>query len=558
VSGETIDIVHEDGTRHELLMNATTLLDEAGQPCGAVAVGVEITEMNRAQERLRQLWQAVEQSPASVVITDTRGRVEYANPKFCEVSGYTAAEVVGSNTRLLKSGHTTDEEYRALWRTILSGGVWRGEFQNRRKDGSLFWEHASISGVKDLEGRITHFIGVKEDITERKRAEQALEQAQAQLMHSQKMEAIGRLAGGVAHDFNNLLGVIRGHADLMLKALPPRHPVRERVEQIQTATQRAAELSRQLLAFGRKQTLKVVVLQLETVVLEAESMLRRVIGEDVELTVAVRPGLPPVKADPLQVEQVLINLAVNARDAMPSGGRLAIELSALEAEAARAERLPPATHVALSVADSGCGMDEATLSRIFEPFFTTKDVGHGSGLGLATVYGIVTQLGGEIRVSSAPGAGTTFRVYLPATEGVVERAAPAATPELLGGGETILLVEDEPGLRRLTGELLESLGYRVLQASGGEEALGLAATHDGPLHLLLTDVVMPGVGGPELARRLRSLRPELPVVLMSGYAANQVAEGALGPGTRLLDKPFRMSELAAVLHEMLSARSDPR
>jgi two-component system cell cycle sensor histidine kinase/response regulator CckA len=512
------------------------------------AAPLDATDRRRSEARLRQLSQAVEQSPAVVMITDERGRIEYANPRFTEVTGYTLEETIGQNPRLLKSGETSAEEYRVLWDTIANGGIWRGEFRNRRKDGSLFWEDASISGIRSAAGRITHYVAVKEDITERKRSQQSLEEAQAQLARAQKMDAVGRLAGGVAHDFNNLLGVIRGHADLLALELPDGHPGRTRLDQIQKSTDRAAGLARQLLAFGRKQTLRLALLRLEAVVVEAEKMLRRVIGEDVELGVDLEPGLPPVLADSLQIEQVLLNLAVNARDAMPGGGRLSFKVASEITQGAR-------RRVVLSVADTGCGMDEETLGHIFEPFFTTKEVGKGMGLGLASVYGIVSQLGGEIQVSSTPGEGTTFRIFLPAVEGVSDVApAPPKSRAGKGGGEVVLVVEDEDGLRGLIVELLESLGYRVLQAARGAEALEIARRHPGRIDLLLTDVVMPGQNGRELARQLRGLRPEIRVVMMSGYATDALAgENGMPAATRLLNKPFSQEDLASTLREALLA-----
>ncbi len=318
---------------------------------------------------------------------------------------------------------------------------------------------------------------------------------------------------------------------------------------------RAADLSRQLLAFGRKQTLRVRVLDLGRVVAEAEQILRRLIGEDVELNVRIPAGLAPVKADPLQIEQVLLNLAVNARDAMPEGGALTVELAGLDADEAAAESLPRGDHVMLTVTDTGCGMDAETLAHAFEPFFTTKDVGKGTGLGLATVYGIVTQLGGQVRVESQPGAGSAFRVYLPAEPGAPEPPGDPALPRAptRGRAETILLVEDEAELREVLLEQLEALGYGVLAAGGPDEALALARRHAGPIGLLLTDVIMPGGNGRDLARALRADRPDLRVLLMSGYSADVLARPGGDVGLRLLDKPFTLETLSAALREVLSS-----
>ncbi len=512
-----------------------------------LGIGRDVTELRRSELRLRQLSQAVEQSPVAVVITDVEGRIEYVNPRFSETTGYALEEVVGRSPGLLKSGETTAEEYRRLWETIASGGTWRGEFHNRRKDGSLFWEKASISGIRDPAGRIRHYLALKEDVSEWKQSQRELDETRQHLAQAQKMEAIGRLAGGVAHDFNNMLAVIRGHAELLEARLPPDHPSRSRVEQIQKTSDRAAALARQLLAFSRKQTVKVVGLQLEAVVLEAEKMLRRVIGEDVEMSVVAEPGLPPVEADPMQIEQVLLNLVLNARDAMPRGGRLRIEVSLAPGPGA-GER-----QVLLCVSDTGCGMDRETLSHVFEPFFTTKEVGKGTGLGLATVYGIVSQFGGSIRVSSTPGKGTSFRVSLPAAPAATVVPPPEGSPDLSRGrGETVLLVEDEAGLLALAAELLESLGYRVLEAERAERALDLARRHAGAIDLLLTDVVMPGLNGRELARQVLALRPGISVVLMSGYASEALGTDGLEDVGPLLRKPFTQAELSVVLREALA------
>ncbi len=528
---------------------------EGGQVAGIAVFALDVTERRRVEARVRQLWQAVEQSPVVVIITDPQGVIEYVNPRFCEVTGYSSAEAVGAHTRLLRSGQTPPEVYQDLWATLSAGGVWRGEFLNRRKDGQLFWEEASISPVRDKAGRITSYLAVKEDVTARKRAAQALEETQQLLTQAQKMEALGRLAGGVAHDFNNLLAVIRGHADLLRRQLGPAHAGLQRLEQMVVACDRAADLSRQLLAFGRKQALRMRVLDLGRVVIEGEAMLRRLIGEDVELSVRIPARLAPVKADPLQIEQVLLNLAVNARDAMPEGGALTVELAGIEAGQAAAEGLPATDHVMLSVTDDGCGMDGETLSHVFEPFFTTKEVGKGTGLGLATVYGIVTQLGGQVRVESQPGAGTAFRVYLPAEPGIPEPhgSPPAAGAPAQRRADTVLLVEDEAGLREVLHEQLESLGYGVLAAGGPDEARTLSRRHQGRIDLLLTDVIMPGGNGRELAQALRSDRPGLRVLLMSGYSAEILSRSGADEGLRLLHKPFTLEAFAAALREVLSS-----
>ncbi len=370
-------------------------------------------------------------------------------------------------------------------------------------------------------------------------------QAEEQLRQAQKMEAVGRLAGGVAHDFNNLLTIINGYGEIVLAGLPEGNPVRGLVAQMKQAGDRAASLTRQLLAFSRQQVIVPQILDLNGVVTDAAKLLRRLIGEDIELTTALDPALGRVKADPGQVEQVLMNLAVNARDAMPAGGTLTVETANVERDGGR--------YVLLRVADTGCGMDAATKARVFEPFFTTKGPGKGTGLGLSVVHGVVQQAGGRIEVDSEPGRGTTFRVYLPLEENAVPRQKPAAVPvSSPGGTETLLLVEDEEAVRGLTRMTLEAGGYRVLEASHGAEALRLAERHAEPIHLLVTDVVMPGMSGRELADRLTASRPGLRVLYLSGYTDDAVVRnGVLEAGVAFLQKPFGVDALARKVREVL-------
>jgi nitrogen-specific signal transduction histidine kinase/ActR/RegA family two-component response regulator len=391
------------------------------------------------------------------------------------------------------------------------------------------------------------------DITEHKRVEE-------RLRASQKMEAVGRLAGGVAHDFNNLLMVMRGYGELMLNQLDANDPLRRNAEEIQKAAERATALTQQLLAFSRKQVLQPKVLDLNTVVTEVEKMLRRLIGEDIELATTLDPALGPVKADPGQIEQIILNLAVNARDAMPQGGRLTLKTANVTLDQAYVRQHMGATlgpYVLLAVSDTGVGMDAETQSHIFEPFFTTKGAGKGTGLGLSTVYGIVKQSGGTIWVESAPGRGTTFEIYLPLVEeaaasGELHPALPAPTP---GGSETILVVEDEMSVRKLAAEFLGSNGYRVLEAQDGGEALQVCEEHRAPIHLLMTDVVMPGMSGRELAVRLVGARPEMKVIYVSGYTDDAIVQhGVREEGTVFLQKPFSLETLAHTVREVLDSK----
>ena len=381
-----------------------------------------------------------------------------------------------------------------------------------------------------------------------------------QLQEAQKLEAVGKLAGGVAHDFNNVLTAILGSAELLLLDSPPGAAPREELDIIRDAATRAQDLIRQLLAFSARQVLQPVALDLNHLVRNVGKMLRRLIGEDITLVSDLAPDLAAVRADAGQIEQVLVNLAVNARDAMPDGGRLAIKTFNTEITVGHAplpNPLPAGRYVVLELSDSGVGMSAETQARIFEPFFTTKEQGKGTGLGLATVYGIVRQSGGHITVESAPGAGATFRLYLPRVdEAVTPVAAPRAVAAPPTGRETVLVAEDEPLVRTLARRVLEQAGYTVLAAAGGAEALETARRHDGPIHLLLTDVVMPEIGGRDLARRLGEVRPEVPVLYMTGYSDEAVArQGVLDPGTALIQKPFTPAALARKVREVLDTRS---
>ncbi len=394
------------------------------------------------------------------------------------------------------------------------------------------------------------------DITDRKELEERFRQ-------SQKMEAVGRLAGGIAHDFNNLLMVIQGYADLLAERLPGGDPLRRNAEQIQMASQRAASLTQQLLAFSRKQILAPKVLNVHTVVADMEKILRRLIGEDIQLETNSQKDLGLVKADRSQIEQVILNLAVNARDAMPGGGRITIETANVELDASFTrvpQVLAPGRYVMLAVTDSGSGMDAETQAHIFEPFFTTKEKGKGTGLGLATVYGIVKQSGGYVWVYSEPGHGATFKIYLPRIEeegsGCAARE-PSETRSLpRGSSELVLLVEDEKGVRELAREYLETSGYRVIEAQDGHTALELATTHAGSIDVLFTDVVMPGIGGRELAERVAQIRPGIKILYMTGYTDRAIVHhGILETDAVLLQKPFTLGTLAAKLREILTAET---
>jgi PAS domain S-box-containing protein len=510
----------------------------------------DLTEERRAQSSARLLAAAVEQTPASVVITDAKGTIEYVNPAFEAAAGYSFHEALGQNPRILKSGTQSEEVYRDLWTTISAGRNWQGRLVNKSKSGRLFTEDAVISPVRDERGAVVSFVAVKRDITE----ELALQQ---RLADSERLKSIGRLAGGIAHDFNNILAVILADVeDLADPAGLPPMQVTELAREIGDAAGRARDLTRQLLAFARQQIIAPVPLDLNASLTKSERLLRRLLGEDVELVVRFEPGLWPVLCDPSQLEQVVLNLTANARDAMTSGGRLTLETSRLaegDPAAGAYPGLSPGDYVQLSVTDTGCGMAPEVLARLFEPFFTTKRLGQGTGLGLATVHGIVKQSGGYIRCESRPGAGTTFHLCLPRAKAQPAGHAPAApAARSPRGTETILLVEDDADVRRISIRALEAAGFRVRIARDGLAALELASRAPDELHLVVTDVVMPGLNGGALVEELRVRQPALRALFVSGYTDDAISQrGVLPEGVEFLPKPFTGSELVARVRRLL-------
>jgi PAS domain S-box-containing protein len=509
----------------------------------------DVGERRREEEHHRVLARLVEQSSNLVLVTDTSGRIEYVNPRFTEVTGYALSDLAGQTPRILKSGLTPKATYESLWSTILGGGTWQGELTDRTKGGATFVAAVTISPIVDDAGKVTHFVGSQEDVTERRRLE-------AEVRQSQKLESLGMLAGGIAHDFNNLLTAILGYAGFLAEELPKGSEAQADAIEIHRTGERAAALTRQLLAFSRRQAISPVELDLGELVVNLSKMLRRLIGEDIELSVIPSVVAPFVMADPGQIEQVVLNLAVNARDAMPNGGVLRIETGFAEVESAGGPMGPaPGRWAMLRVADTGTGMSEETLARIFEPFFTTKEKGRGTGLGLATCFGIVKQSGGHIRVRSALGEGSVFEVLLPAIEqGAGPRApslVPAPQPE---GSAKVLLAEDEPAVRAMAARVLADAGYEVVVASNGEEALGIVQHHPDAFALLVTDVVMPRMGGIELAAAARALCPGLGVLLVSGYADVPALDRVQRGGESFLAKPFTAGALVRRVREILAVR----
>jgi len=657
----------------EIMLHA---LEFAGR-AAALVVAQDITERKRAEAENARLITAIEQSVEGIIITDTMGKIQYANPAFARITGYSREEVIGRNPRLLKSGQQDHAFYEQLWKTILAGEIWHGGIINRRKDGSLYTEEMSITPVRNESGAITHFISIKQDITERKLAEEALQRSEAryrelvenavygiyrathdgkfldvnpalvkmlgydskeelcsrdlptdvyrdpaarallleqyrqkgridgvevgwkrkdgsaitvqlsgqavihepggaeelevivedvterramekQLHTVQKFDAIGQLAGGIAHDFNNVIGAILGWAELGMDQAPAESPLRSYFQKIRVQADRAASLTRQLLAFARRQILEPRDINLNHTIADLLSLLEKVIGGNIEVKAVTAPDLNAVRADPTQIEQVLMNLCLNARDAMPHGGRLVIETQNVEVgeEYTRLySYVRPGRHVRLEVSDNGVGMDTATREHIFEPFFTTKEPGKGTGLGLATVYGVVKQHGGFVHVYSEPGRGSTFHVYLPVSDRGLqkeERKEKTVAATVRGCGEIILVAEDHDGLREMARATLEGLGYQVKLARDGEEAIQVFQAHREEIALVLLDVVMPKLGGPQLYARLTAAKPELPVIFTTGYSTEIASLSALlEKGIPVLRKPYTPAQLGRKVREAL-------
>ena len=639
-----------------------------------LVLAYDVTERVQGEKKLRLQAAALESAANAIIITDATGNIQWVNPAFERLTKYSSNEIMGHNPRLLKSGQHDSHFYRSMWNAILSGCTWQGELVNRRKDGSLYTEHQTVTPVRDEKGVITNFVGIKVDITEQKRAEEALRRSESefrsiiegapygiyrvgddgviqmanpalaamlgyespaqlvgrntatdvylspqarqesasrwvgkavvepyevswkkkdgkpiqvrlagrslpatadglpvyevfvaditeqrsleeQFRQAQKMEAVGRLAGGIAHDFNNLLMIISSYAELLIQVGGRDATVDRYSHQIREAASRAAGVTQQLLAFSRKQVLSPSVIDLNTVITDMGRMLPRLLGEDVAIVQALGQGLGRVKVDRGQTEQIIMNLAVNARDAMPKGGKLVIETYNVDVDGTHARQHPTmiaGSYVVLTVSDSGMGIKKSVLPHIFEPFFTTKDAGKGTGLGLATVYGIVKQSGGFVWVYSEEGVGTCFKIYLPRVdEELAKTVTVPGQSEIPGGHETVMIVEDEAGLRAAASEFLESKGYHVIEAANAAEALQQCTGSARRIDLLLTDVVMPGTGGIELAKSVADLLPDIKVIYMSGYSDRAIDVAQFRSGGILLQKPFGLDTLATKVRAVL-------
>ena len=669
-------LLHRNGAKIPCYLTGVRIFFQ-GKPC-ILGIAVDISAQKRAQDQLRLQATALRAAANGIVITTHDGIIEWVNPAFTTITGYTMEEAIGNNPRLLRSGRHDKDFYRGLWSTISSGQVWRGEMTNCRKDGTVYTEEMTITPVVSDHGPITHYIAIKQDISARKQAEEALLLAErqyrsifdeaiigifrcthdgrflimnpamakmlryaspaqameenrnaglfyenrdkwrelqtrlarsgglqnsehefrrndgtelwlslnlrcvhdkdgtwsyyegtadditerklleSQLRQAQKMEAVGRLAGGVAHDFNNVLGVITGYSELLRMRTDLDEKVVHHIEQIHLAGRKAASLTQQLLAFSRKQIIQPRILDLNEVVSKLSIMLQRLIGDDIELTIHCSCPDALVNVDASQIDQVIMNLAVNARDAMPTGGKLIIETDTSdldESYAIRHRPVRPGRYVRLTITDTGCGMDDETMSHLFEPFFTTKELGKGTGLGLSIVYGIVKQSNGYIWVYSEPGQGTSFKIYLPLHCAELRRTEKSAPIENVNGCETVLVVEDDQGLRSMVVGFLRGLGYSVLEAENGERALEVAANAGSPIQVLITDIVMPKMGGRELADRLISKFSNASVLYTSGYTHDSAVQTrVLSERETFLQKPFALHELSKKLREVIERK----
>ena len=558
---EELEIVRPDGRHMWVRLIGEAVRNASGRTITIHGAVQDITESREARAALHdsdeRFRSAFEQSMIGISLTGFDGRLLKVNAALCELIGRTEEELLSTN--FIDITHPDDlPENLSMMRELVAGlrASYRMEKRFMRPDGTYVWVDLCVSRVAESRGRAPYVVAQISDISARRTAEDALRDREDEIRHLQKMEAVGRLAGGVAHDFNNLLTVINVHNAFLLESLDDTDVRREDAEAIGKAGFRAGGLTRQLLAFSRKQILKPIVLDLNAIVHESQKMLRRLLGEDIEIATILADDLGRVVADASQIDQVLMNLALNARDAMPGGGQLTIATRsatvAVEGTASPGV-VPPGDYAVIEVSDTGTGMDASTQARAFEPFFTTKEQGKGTGLGLATVYGIVTQSAGHVLMKSAKGVGTTFEVYLPvvsAVHGTEDRRVPKDVP--LRGAETVLLVEDEPAVRAIARRVLERQGYRVIEAANGAEALSVSAAYGSRIHLVVSDAVMPGMSGAEVTGRLQEERPDIKVLLMSGYTEDEVMRrGVVSSSVPFVQKPFVLAEFARAVRDAI-------
>lgn len=523
----------------------------SGSIAATRAIGRDVTRRRLAEEHFHKLADIVEQTQLSVVLAMPDGRVEYVNPRFTQMTGFTLEDIFEQNIKVLRTGFTNDADYASFLRTVRAGKTWRGEFQTISKRGEARWESAQVSVIHDNRDRVTHLLCLREDITDRKLLE-------AQLRQAQKMEILGVLAGGISHDFNNLLAIMSGFCEMAQTRVAGDEKQARYLHEIHEATRRASALVRQILDFSRTSEDGIKQVQLNQLIEDVVGLLRETLPRDIEFVVETPASLPPVRADANQLLQVVMNLCVNARDAMRNGGTLTLRTRLQTGlELARQGADVHGKYVTLEVSDTGCGMTEEVKARIFEPFFTTKDKDHGTGLGLAVVVGIISNHGGLIDVRSAPGEGSSFLIHLPlqeqagTTTGVIEVDSPPLIPR---GHESILVVEDEPGVRSLLCAMLENSGYRVSSAVDGAEALDFFAKEREHVDAVILDLNMPRLSGMQVREYLRRTRPEVKMIIVSGHVPPEVRQDIERAGdVVIVNKPFRLATLGGVLRDVLDS-----
>lgn len=525
-------------------------LEVKGEPGIQVWVR-DVSQKKRSERALKRLATAVDQVAEAILITDVMGNIKYVNPAFERITGYSHQEVIGKKPNMLKSGQHDEAFYKQIWETISKGEAWAGQFVNKKKDGTLYHEDATISPVRDSSGKILNYVAVKRDITREIELQQ-------QLLQAQKMEAVGTLAGGVAHDFNNLLQVVLGYCEILTRRKPKKNPDYAILQKIHDAGKRGADLIQSLLAFSRKVEPQLYPTNLNHEIRKVADLLSRTIPKTITINLNLQADLKLVQADPSQIGQVLMNLGVNARDAMPEGGVLTFRTTKVDLDEEYCStnlEVSPGSYILLAVSDSGHGIEKETLGHIFEPFFSTKEVGKGTGLGLAMVYGIVKQHHGHITCSSEPGSGTTFHVYLPIThmEGTSDVAK--AETAMQGGTETILLVEDEDVVRELSTDLLTSFGYHVIGASNGKEALEIFKIHREQISLVILDLIMPEMDGRQCLQELLGIDANAKVLIATGYSEQGPAKNMLAKGAKgFVEKPYDLKDLLENIRRILDQR----
>jgi len=546
-----------DGSQRYYAIMKDSFRYQDGSPGGVIGAFYDLTEIKQAENRLSLLAAVVEQADSIVVISDCQRKITYLNPAFERITGYLVAEAQGKNVHEVFSPDLEQDRSRQELSSCLSRGeTWHGTLQSKKKDGTIFAEETVTFPIRDDHGQIIGYVAIKHDISAQKKLEQ-------QLLKASKMESIGQLAGGVAHDFNNILTVINGYAQIVLMQLEKDSRLWHDVREIEKAGERAAGLTRQLLAFSRKQVIMPKAIKMNDEILEMEKMLRRLIGEDVELEISLAENLPLIYADPSQLQQILLNLVVNARDALKNqvrhtGKRIKISTTRKFLDDAYVTLHPGSDigwYVQLQVEDNGSGMAKEVTDHIFEPFYTTKGVGKGTGMGLATVYGIVKQNQGSIYVYSEPGQGTSFKIYWPETDDDSLRQGPEPGKAPAGGSEVILLAEDNKSLREMSSRQLRQAGYTVIEAEHGLDALEKARNHQGPIDLLLTDVVMPVMDGKELSEKIKEIYPDIPVLFGSGYMDDSIHQDIINLGEdHFINKPYNISDILDRIRHLLDGR----